>query len=327
MSTPVLEVRDLKVYFKTLGGIVKSVDGMSFTVERGTCLGIVGESGCGKSVTARSILRLLPDAMTSGDILYRRNGSEAINLAELDPESQAIREIRGKEIAMIFQEPMTSLTPVYTIGEQITEGILVHQNVGKAEARQRAAEMLDLVGIPDSESRLNDIPAAMSGGMRQRVMIAMALACQPTVLIADEPTTALDVTIQAQFLRLLRRLQQEMQMALIQITHDLAVVAQTADHVLVMYLGQMVEQAPVKEFFENPKHPYSQGLLNSIILPTTEPKSQLSSIPGSVPDPLNAPSGCRFRNRCSQAHDRCSIEPPVLDIGMQHRVACWLYES
>ena len=325
---PILEVQDLCVHFKTLAGVVKAVDGVSFAFERGKSLGVVGESGCGKSVTARSILRLLPNAMTSGTILYRPDGSgEAIDLTQLDPLGRDIRDIRGKDIAMIFQEPMTSLTPVYTVGDQIVEAILMHQDVGGAEARRIAAEMLRLVGIPDAESRLGDIPHQMSGGMRQRVMIAMALSCQPSILIADEPTTALDVTIQAQILRLFTDLQHEMGTSLMMITHDLSVIANIADDVVVMYLGKIVERAPVGVLFADPRHPYSQGLLRSIVLPDTPPKRELPSIPGSVPSPLSAPSGCRFRNRCPFAYERCLNEPPLVEVSAQHSVLCWLYKE
>jgi oligopeptide/dipeptide ABC transporter ATP-binding protein len=222
---------------------------------------------------------------------------------------------------------MTSLTPVYTVGNQIVEAIRLHQDVNEAEARRLAADMLSLVGIPDAEHRLGDIPAQMSGGMRQRVMIAMALSCRPSILLADEPTTALDVTIQAQILRLLRDLQRETGTSLIMITHDLSVIANTADDVVVMYLGKIVERAPVDALFADPKHPYSQGLLRSIVLPDTPPKEELPSIPGSVPSPLNAPSGCRFRNRCSFAHERCLDEPPLVELNAQHAVLCWLYEG
>ena len=300
-SQPILEVLDLHVHFKMLAGIVRAVDGVNFTVERGRCLGIVGESGCGKSVTARSILRLLHSSQTSGQILYHPNGDdEPIDLVNLDPRGDAIRAIRGKDIAMIFQEPMTSLTPVYTIGEQIMESIRQHQNLSEEEAQELAISMLNKVGIPDAERRFADYPHQMSGGMRQRVMIAIALCCEPRVLIADEPTTALDVTIQAQILRLIRSLQQDLDMSVIMITHDLSVIA-------------------------HPKHPYTQALLRSIVRPDTPPREQLHTISGSVPDPRNAPSGCRFRNRCPSVHDRCLEDPPVVEFGPQHTATCWLY--
>jgi oligopeptide/dipeptide ABC transporter ATP-binding protein len=327
-QVPLLQVENLHVHFQTLDGLLKAVDGVSFTLEQGKCLGIVGESGCGKSVAARSILRLLPSAITSGQILYLPKGADRpIDLAKLPSNSAAIRRIRGGEIAMIFQEPMTSLTPVYTVGEQIMESIRLHQGLAGAEARRQAVAMLDLVGIPDSSRRLDDYPHQMSGGMRQRVAIAIALACRPRILIADEPTTALDVTIQAQILDLLKDLQAQLHMALIMISHDLAVISQMADEILVMYLGQAAERAAMADFFRRPRHPYSQGLARSIIDLETAPKEFLPSIVGSVPSPLHAPSGCRFRNRCEFVHDRCGDEPPVYEVGAQHMVKCWLYEE
>jgi oligopeptide/dipeptide ABC transporter ATP-binding protein len=327
-DSPVLQVEELRTQFRTLDGILKAVDGLTFALQNGKCLGIVGESGCGKSVAARSILRLLPQAITTGQILYRPKDSvKAVDLVKLDAKGRAIRRIRGREIAMIFQEPMTSLTPVYTVGEQIMESIRLHQRVEGAEARRRALEMLDLVGILDSERRIDDYPHQMSGGMRQRVAIAIALACQPSILIADEPTTALDVTIQAQILQLLKDLQAKMDMALIFISHDLAVISEIADQVLVMYLGQVVELAPARVFFQNPCHPYSKALARSIIELDTPPKELLPSIAGSVPSPLHAPSGCRFRNRCEFAFERCTEEPPAFAIGPDHIAKCWLYEE
>jgi oligopeptide/dipeptide ABC transporter ATP-binding protein len=327
-TTPILQVENLQVYFETIDGLLKAVDGLTFTLRQGQSLGIVGESGCGKSVAARSLMRLLPTAITSGRILYHTEGkAEPIDLARLHANSRAIRTIRGSEIAMIFQEPMTSLTPVYTVGEQIMESIRLHQGLDQKAARWRAIEMLDLVGIPDSKHRVDDYPHQMSGGMRQRVAIAIALACQPRILIADEPTTALDVTIQAQILQLLKDLQAQMGMALIIISHDLAVISDMADEVLVMYLGQAAEFAPATEFFRNPKHPYSQGLARSIIDVDTAPKQILPSIVGSVPSPLHAPTGCRFRNRCEWVHNQCTNEPPAYEIGPHHFVKCWLYDK
>lgn len=325
-ATPILQAEDLRVRFETIDGLLQAVDGLNFTLGQGQSLGIVGESGCGKSVAARSLMRLLPTAKTTGRILYHREGKdEPIDLVQLGTNSRAIRAIRGKEIAMIFQEPMTSLTPVYTVGEQIMESIRLHQGLSKVAARARAIEMLDLVGIPDSNQRVDDYPHQMSGGMRQRVAIAIALACEPRILIADEPTTALDVTIQAQILQLLKDLQTQMGMALIIISHDLAVISDMADDVLVMYLGQAAEFAPAVDFFRNPGHPYSQGLARSIIDVDTQPKQLLPSIIGSVPNPMHAPSGCRFRNRCELAHDRCVEEPPVFTLGQSQHVKCWLH--
>ncbi len=327
-SLPVLAVEDLHVSFQTPGGMLHAVDGISFSVPSGKCLGIVGESGCGKSVAARSILRLLPSAVTTGRILYHRaNEPLPIDLARLGADSKAMRSIRGREIAMVFQEPMTALTPVYTVGAQLIEEIRAHAHVSAAEARAQAITLLARVGIPDSGRRVDDYPHQLSGGQRQRVVIALALACQPHVIIADEPTTALDVTIQAQILRLLRDVQREMQMALVIITHDLAVVAEMADEVIVMYLGQVVERAPAQAFFANPKHPYAQALTRSIITPATEPQTLLPTIPGSVPNPLYAPSGCRFRTRCSFVHARCLEEPPTIRVGPEHTAKCWLYDE
>jgi oligopeptide/dipeptide ABC transporter ATP-binding protein len=324
---PMLQVRDLRVYFQTLDGTLKAVDGLNFALERGKSLGIVGESGCGKSVAARSILRLLPEAITAGEILYRPEGAEAaLDLIQFPPHSQAIRSIRGQEIAMIFQEPMTSLTPVYTIGEQIMETIRLHQGVDGDEARRRAIDVLGRVGIPDSERRVDDYPHQMSGGMRQRVAIAIALSCQPSILIADEPTTALDVTIQAQILQLLRDLRTKTDMSLIMITHDLAVIAEMADEVLVMYLGQLAEWAPASVFFGDPRHPYSRALARSIIDLGTNPKALLPSIKGNVPNPLRAPPGCHFRDRCEFVHERCTEAPPSFRIETNHIVRCWLYD-
>lgn len=326
-STPILQVEDLRVYFETLDGLLKAVDGLNFTLSQGQSLGIVGESGCGKSVAARSLMRLLPAAQTTGRIFYHaEDKTDPIDLVKLNPNSRAIRAIRGRDIAMIFQEPMTSLTPVYTVGEQIMESIRLHQGLDKVAARRHAIEMLDLVGIPDSQHRVDDYPHQMSGGMRQRVAIAIALACRPRVLIADEPTTALDVTIQAQILQLLKDLQAQLGMALIIISHDLAVISDMADEVLVMYLGQAAEFAPAVEFFRRPGHPYSQGLARSIIDIDTAPKALLPSIVGSVPSPLHAPSGCRFRNRCEHAYDKCRQEPLAFTIGPRHVVKCWLHE-
>jgi len=328
-ATPrMLAVEDLHVSFRTPGGMLHAVDGISFAIGAGECVGIVGESGCGKSVAARSVLRLLHTAETSGRILYRRtDAAPPVDLVRLAPNSKAMRAIRGKEIAMVFQEPMTALTPVYTVGAQLIEEIRAHARVSAADARTQAIALLARVGIPDSTRRVDDYPHQLSGGMRQRVVIALALACHPQLIIADEPTTALDVTIQAQILRLLRELQHEMGMALIMITHDLAVVADMADVVVVMYLGQVVERAPAAAFFKQPKHPYAQALVRSIITPATEPQTLLPTIPGTVPNPLNAPSGCRFRTRCAFAHERCLEAPPDFSVGPEHTAKCWLYHE
>ncbi len=322
MST-LLEIQDLKTYFHTDDGVVRSVDGVSLKIEEGTTLGLVGESGCGKSVTSLSILRLIaspPGKIEGGRILFK--GKNLVTLPEAE-----MRSIRGNEISMIFQEPMTSLNPVCTVGDQIGEAIRLHQKVGKKEARERTIEMLKLVGIPAPEQRVDEYPHQLSGGMRQRVMIAMALSCHPALLIADEPTTALDVTIQAQILDLLARLQRELKMAVLIITHDLGVVAEVAKEVAVMYAGQIQEHCDVKEAFYNPLHPYTLGLLTSI--PRLDDKRErLHVIPGNVPNPAYFPSGCRFHPRCPFATDRCKVEiPPLVDHLPGHQVRCWNVEQ
>ncbi len=323
-TPPLLRVRDLKTYFVTERGrgTARAVDGVSFELYPGETLGIVGESGCGKTVTSLSILRLIPEP--PGHI---RPGSfiefEGRNLLTLSPPE--LRAVRGNRIAMVFQEPMTSLNPVFRVGDQIAEAAVVHQQLSRRAARARALEMLRLVGMPDPDVRIDEYPHQLSGGMRQRVMIAMALVCHPQILIADEPTTALDVTIQAQILELLARLQAELGMAIMLITHDLGVVAGTADRVVVMYAGQVVETATTPELFAHPRHPYTEGLLASI--PRLDrPKSRLHSIPGNVPAATDWPSGCRFHPRCPHAWDRCRTEePPLLEAGTAgHTARCWL---
>ncbi len=320
-----IELRDLKTYFYTEDGVVKAVDGVSFSIERQKTLGVVGESGCGKSVTALSIMGLVPmppGKILSGSIVYYRNGQQ-LELTKLDPKGKQYREIRGNEIAMIFQEPMTSLNPVYTIGNQIMEAIMLHQKVGKREARARAIEMLKAVGIPSPEQRVDEYPHQLSGGMRQRAMIAMALSCNPHLLIADEPTTALDVTIQAQILDLIRKLQSEFHMALMMITHNLGVIAEMADDVVIMYMGKVVEEAPVREIYHDPLHPYTIGLMESIPA-LTRKKERLKPIKGMVPDPYNLPKGCPFEPRCPEAMDICRTQMPELkEVKAQHKVACW----
>ena len=300
-----LEVRDLKTWFYLEQGIIRAVDGVSFQLRRGETLGIVGESGCGKSVTARSIMRLLPPEtgrIVGGEIIWHSPESGTRDLTTLDPFGAEIRSIRGNDIAMIFQEPMTSLNPVYTIGYQIMEAIRVHQLVDKDVARERAIAMLKLVGIPEAEQRVDQYQHEYSGGMRQRAMIAMALSSNPQLLIADEPTTALDVTIEAQILDLIRQIQRERDMALIMITHDLNVIGEVADQVIVMYLGKVVEAAAVDSIFEDPKHPYTQGLLQS--LPQIGRRERLSSIVGSVPGPHERQPGCSFAPRCPHVMDK-----------------------
>ncbi|HAF69821.1 MAG: Peptide/nickel transport system ATP-binding protein [Acetothermia bacterium 64_32] len=324
---PLIEVKDLRTYFYTEDGVVKAVDGVTFGIEPEGTLGVVGESGCGKSVTALSIMGLVPmppGKITSGQIIFRRNG-QGIDLTKLNPKGKGYRSIRGKEIAMIFQEPMTSLNPVFTIGYQIMEAIMLHQKVSKKEARQKAIEMLRQVGIPLPEQRVDEYPHQLSGGMRQRAMIAMALSCNPSLLIADEPTTALDVTIQAQVLDLMRDLQKKFRTAIMLITHDLGVVAEMCEEVVVMYLGKVVEHAPVRPLYHDPKHPYTQGLLKSIPSLATK-KERLEPIKGVVPDPLDAPPGCPFHPRCPHAMEICTREMPALkEVGQDHQAACWLY--
>jgi len=324
-TNTLIELRDLKTYFYTEDGVVKAVDGVSFSIERQKTLGVVGESGCGKSVTALSIMGLIPmppGKIVGGSIIYHRNG-QVIELTKLDPKGKEYRSIRGNEIAMIFQEPMTSLNPVYTIGNQIMEAIMLHQKVGKREARARAIEMLKAVGIPSPEQRVDEYPHQLSGGMRQRAMIAMALSCNPSLLIADEPTTALDVTIQAQILDLIRKLQGEFHMALMMITHNLGVIAEMADDVVIMYMGKVVEEAPVKDIYHNPTHPYTIGLMESIPA-LTRKKERLKPIKGMVPDPYNLPKGCPFEPRCPEAMEICREQmPPLKEVRPKHRVACW----
>jgi oligopeptide/dipeptide ABC transporter ATP-binding protein len=313
-----LEVNDLKTYFFMDEGTAKAVDGVSFEVDKGETLGLVGESGCGKSVSALSIMRLIP--RPPGRIVNGRITLNGNNLLELNEEK--MREIRGNEISMIFQEPMTSLNPVYTCGNQIEEAIILHQKVSKKTARAKAIEMLQLVGIPAPEQRVREYPHQLSGGMRQRVMIAMALSCNPSLLLADEPTTALDVTIQAQILRLLEKLQQELHMAVIIITHDLGVIAEVADQVAVMYAGKIMEYAKVHGIFNTPLHPYTQGLLKSIPK-LTETRDRLMVIPGVVPNPLNFPQGCKFNPRCPLAIPECrEKEPDIRELAPGHLVRC-----
>ena len=324
-----LKVEDLRTQFFTEQGVVKAVDGLSFTVNKGKVLGIVGESGCGKSITALSIMRLLPEPrgrIVSGTIAFYPPEGGSIDITKLDRHSPEMRRIRGQHIAMIFQEPMTSLNPVYTVGDQIIEAIQLHQNVDKETARKRALEVLNQVDIPDPERRINEYPHQMSGGQRQRAMIAMALSCYPSILIADEPTTALDVTIQAKILRNMRKLQRDYGMAIMLITHDLGVIGQMADEVLVMYVGRKVEQAGVRELFLNPLHPYTQGLLKSIPLIGLKGK-KLMPIAGSVPSPYNLPPGCYFAPRCPHAMDICRQEAPAeYEVEPGHFVSCWLHK-
>ena len=322
-----LEVENLKTHFFLEQGLLRAVDGVSFVVREGETLGIVGESGCGKSVTARSILRLLPESIArivDGNIIFHPEQGRKIDIAQVSPRGDVIRKIRGNDIAMIFQEPMSSLNPVYTIGHQIMEAVQLHQKLAKEDARQRAIDMIAMVGIPEAEKRVDQYQHQFSGGMRQRAMIAMALSCNPRVLIADEPTTALDVTIEAQILDLIRQIQDENNMALVMITHDLNVIGEIADHVIVMYLGKVVESATADQIFDAPKHPYTQGLLKS--LPQIGRNQRLTPIEGNVPSPHERPVGCAFSPRCPHVIDKCkSMEPPTILTDDGTHVACWLY--
>ena len=320
MAGNLLEVTGLKTYFKTMDGIVKAVDGVDMAIAPGRTLGVVGESGCGKSVTSLSIMRLIdpPGWIAGGEITF--DGKDLVKLSE-----EQMRHIRGNRISMIFQEPMTSLNPVFTVGNQVGEAIRVHRKVSKKEADARVVDLFRMVGIPSPERRVHDHPHNMSGGMRQRVMIAMALALQPSLLIADEPTTALDVTIQAQILELIKDLRTRVNTAVLLITHDIGVVAEMADEVIVMYTGKVVEQGDVISVLKNAKHPYTQGLLNSI--PSLGVKNQrLYVIPGTVPSPLNLPKGCPFAPRCSHVMGVCTEKDPELKtVEGGNKVKCWLY--
>jgi oligopeptide/dipeptide ABC transporter ATP-binding protein len=322
-TVPVLEIRDLKTYFSGDGGEVRSVDGVSLHVDAGETLGIVGESGSGKSVTALSVMRLIPNPpgrYAGGQILFE--GRDLIRLSKAD-----MRRMRGNKLSMIFQEPMTSLNPVLTVGAQIAESILLHQDADRSAAYAKALELLRLVNIPAPERRINEFPHQLSGGMRQRVMIAIALACNPRLLIADEPTTALDVTIQAQILDLLRKLRAELGMAIMLITHDLGVVAEMCDRVVVMYGGKVVEEAVVDALFDNPLHPYTEGLLASIPR-LDDDVEELYAIEGSVPNPSERAPGCAFAPRCRYAFDRCRAEQPALvEVAAGRKAACFLAEE
>ncbi len=326
MAERLLEVKGLKTYFYTDEGVVRAVDGVSLHIDKGETLGVVGESGCGKTVTALSLMRLIPQPpgrIVEGEICW--NGR---NLLDLSPAQ--MRRVRGKEISMIFQEPMTSLNPVFTVGEQIAEAIRLHEGLGRRGAMEKTVEMLKLVHIPNPERRVKEYPHQLSGGMRQRVMIAMALSCHPKLLIADEPTTALDVTIQAQILELLNELKAKLGMAVMLITHDMGVIAETAQRVMVMYAARVAEEASVQELFKEPLHPYTQGLLRSmprIDLAATK-RQRLEAIPGVVPSLLESqiPPGCRFTPRCPHAMAICPERDPVLkEVRPGHKVACWLY--
>jgi peptide/nickel transport system ATP-binding protein len=326
----IVRVENLKTYFRTMDGEVRAVDGVSLEVKPGETLGLVGESGCGKSVTAYSILRLLPpktSRIVEGEILFDRgDGSPIIDLATVDPNGDLIRSIRGNEIAMIFQEPLTSFSPVHTVGNQVAETVELHQDVDSAEARRRAIEMLEEVGIADPGQRFDEYPHQFSGGMRQRAMIAMALSCNPTLLIADEPTTALDVTIQAQILEVMKALQDEFGMAILMITHNLGVICEMADRVAVMYMGKIVESADIRTIFRRPLHPYTVGLMRSIPHLGRLEKARLTPIPGTVPDPYLIPPGCAFSPRCPASRGAvCGQNIPLVEIEPGHNVRCVLY--
>jgi peptide/nickel transport system ATP-binding protein/oligopeptide transport system ATP-binding protein len=321
-----VQLKNVHTYFFTPEGVVKAVDGISFDIPKGRTLGVLGESGCGKSVTALSIMRLIPDPpgkIMSGSIKFQETDLMQLSAA-------AMRDIRGDRISMIFQEPMTSLNPVYTVGDQISETYITHQNMSKSAALKESTEMLRLVGIPAPEKRVNEYPHQLSGGMRQRAMIAMALACRPELLIADEPTTALDVTIQAQILDLMMELQEELEMAIMMITHDLGVIAEVSDTVVVMYAGQVVEYGAIETLFSEALHPYTIGLMASIPKLGRKfkvGKKSLQEIPGLVPNLIRLPPGCLFAPRCSQAFDRCSKErPPIFRQDMDRGARCWLFE-
>ncbi len=333
-----IEVQNLKTYFFLDEGTVRAVDGADFDIYRGKTLGIVGESGCGKSVTARSIMNIVarPGKIVEGNILYhrRRNGhgqSETVDLTQLSAGSDEMRDIRGGEISMVFQEPMTSLSPVHTIGNQIAEVIALHQHVSREEAHEKSIEMLEFVGMPLPGRTIDQYSYELSGGMRQRAMVAMALSCHPSLLIADEPTTALDVTTEAQILNLMRRLQSELGMAIMYITHNLGVVAQMTEEVVVMYMGKVVEQADVDTVFHSPMHPYTRALLQSIprLGRKTQDRRRLASIRGMVPDPYALPKGCAFHPRCSEMMPGIcdEIEPEMIGVGPGHRVRCALYSD
>ncbi len=321
---PLLDVKNLRTQFFTQDGVVKAVDDVSFHLMPGETLGIVGESGCGKSITAMSVMRLIPSPpgkIVSGQIMF--DGEDVMKMSD-----EEVRSIRGNKIAMIFQDPMTSLNPVLTINRQISEALELHLGMSKGQARARSIELLKMVGIPNAEERIDQYPHQFSGGMRQRVMIAMALSCNPSLLIADEPTTALDVTIQAQILDLMRNLQQEHNTALMMITHDLGVVAGMTDRIQVMYAGHVVEAAPTEELFANPRHPYTVGLLNSIPRLDAAAKTKLNPIRGLPPDLIDLPDMCPFLPRCDYAREKCEQQnPPLLEVNDVHRSACWFWDE
>ncbi|MDD3698714.1 MAG: ABC transporter ATP-binding protein [Atribacterota bacterium] len=327
-----MQIADLCTYFYTDDGVVRAVDGVYLDIEKNKVLGIIGESGCGKTVLSLSMLRLIspPGRVVRGNILYYMENGSYIDLAKLSPKGSTMREIRGMHISMIFQEPMVSLNPLYTIGEQIIENVVTHTHITKKEARELAIHMLEQVGFPEPAKGIDDYPHQLSGGMRQRAMIAMALVCNPKLLIADEPTTALDVTVQAQVLELLKDLQQRMGMAVMIITHNLGVIAEIADYVGVMYLGKIMEYASTCDLFDQPLHPYTQALLKSVpyLAVQKEGKRKLETIKGDIPDPYARIEGCLFASRCSHFQQEvCTQDPPLVEVENAHQVRCWLYSQ
>lgn len=323
MAKTLVEFKNLETHFHTGEGIVKAVNNVSFKIKEGETVCVVGESGCGKSVTAMSLMRLIPSPpgkIVGGEILF--DGKDVLKFTEKE-----LMEMRGNDISVIFQEPMTSLNPVFKIGEQICEAIILHQHLSKDEAEKKAIEVLKIIGIARAEEIMKSYPHELSGGMRQRIMIAMAVCCNPKLLIADEPTTALDVTIQAQILDLMRDIKEKLNTSILLITHDLGVVAEMADYVVVMYAGKVIEEAPVIELFKNPLHPYTQGLLKS--KPSVSGnETRLYSIPGQVPNPVGMPDNCYFNERCDRCMDKCKDnQPTLINVGNRHKVSCWLYKE
>ena len=323
MAKTLVEFKNLETHFYTSDGIVKAVNDVSFRIKEGETVCIVGESGCGKSVTAMSLMRLIPSPpgeIVGGEIFFE--GRDVLKFTE-----EELMDIRGNDISVIFQEPMTSLNPVFKVGAQICEAIILHQHLSKKDAEKKAIDILKVIGIPRAEEIMKCYPHELSGGMRQRIMIAMAVCCNPKLLIADEPTTALDVTIQAQILDLMRDIKKKLNTSILFITHDLGVVAEMADYVVVMYAGKIIEEAPVIELFKNPLHPYTQGLLKSKPLINSD-ETRLYSIPGQVPNPVGMPDNCYFNERCDRCKDKCKdMQPTLIDIGNRHKVSCWLYEE